>query len=72
MRKVLLWFICFGLYLGLSEGYLALWKEGSSKPEKVFPYHISLYPKNDQDQLEKGIPIGSKEELSKQIEDFLS
>ena len=72
MHKVLLWFICINMYLGLSDGYLALWKEGSLKPEKVFPYHISLYTKNDHDELQKGITIRSEEELSKQIEDFLS
>ena len=72
MRRILLYFVCLSLYLGLSDGYLALWKNGSPLPEKVFPYHISLYPKNDQERLKKGIIIHSKEELSQYFEDYLS
>lgn len=61
-----------GLYLGLHQGYLALWQDDSSEPIAVYPYHISLYPKTDKERLEKGIPISSKLEFSKCIEDYFS
>lgn len=60
------------MYLGLSNGNLALWKDGNVQPEKVFPYHISLFPQSDQNLIKKGIPIHSKEELSQLLDDFLS
>ena len=72
MRKILSLILCLSFYLGLSDGYLALWKKGSTQPEKVFPYNISQYPQIDRKLLEKGIPIRSQEEYSKHIEDFLS
>ena len=71
-HRILIFTLIMSLYLGLSDGYLALWKEGSSKPEIIYPYHISLYPQIDQRRLKKGIPIRSTEELSKHMEDFLS
>lgn len=61
-----------GLYLGLQQGYLALWQDGSAEPIAVYPYHISLYPETDKELLEKGIPISSKPDFSKCIEDYFS
>lgn len=72
MRKLVCCVMCFILYLGLSNGYIAMWSENTSKPIKVYPYHISLFPKIDQKRFEKGIPIKSEEEFSKHIEDYLS
>jgi hypothetical protein len=72
LRKIVLFLLCLTLYLGHYDGYLALWKNGSSQPEKVFPYQISLYPKFDQELLQKGIPIESKTELSQYLEDYSS
>ena len=71
-HRILTLTLIISLYLGLSDGYLALWKAGNSKPEIIYPYHISLYPQIDQVRLKKGIPIRSTEELSQHIEDFLS
>ena len=71
-HRILTLTLIMSLYLGLNDGYLALWKEGSSEPEIIYPYHISLYPQIDQQRLKKGIPIRSTEELSKHMEDFLS
>ena len=61
-----------GLYLGMHNGNLALWRDGNTEPEKVFPIKVALYPKIDQDALEKGIPIEDTEGLKKLLEDFLS
>ena len=73
MRKRLrIALLVLGLYLGLHNGYLALWRTGNTKPEQVFPFKVALYPKIDQEALEKGIPIQDKEGLRKLLEDFLS
>lgn len=61
-----------GLYLGMHNGNLALWRDGNTEPEKVFPIKVALYPKIDQAALEKGIPIEDTEGLKKLLEDFLS
>ena len=73
MRKWLLTTVLLlGLYLGLHNGYLALWRSGCPEPEKVFPFKVALYPKIDQSALEKGIPIDDEDALKKLLEDFLS
>lgn len=59
-------------YLGIYEGYLALWKEPSGKPDRVFPYSASLFPEADRKALEKGIYFSSEQELAKLIQDYLS
>jgi len=69
-RSVML--LMLTLYLGLYNDYLALWDTNHPQPEKVYPYHVSLYPKIDKSSLEKGIEITSSSHLSQLIEDFLS
>jgi len=59
-------------YLGIYEGYLALWKEPSGKPDRVFPYSASLFPEEDRKALEKGIHFSSQQELAQLIQDYLS
>ncbi len=61
--------ICF---LGAYEGNLALWLDGASKPSKVFPYSVKIFPWFDQSKLEKGIRILNHEELTRLLEDFTS
>ena len=58
--------------LGVHDGYIALWKEGSPEPAEVFPYKASLLPEADQERLEKGIRIESKKDLLELMEDYLS
>ena len=64
--------LIFGFLLGISDGYIALWKDGSEKPVEVFPYQARLLPVADQQALEKGIPIDSAEDLQRLMEDYLS
>lgn len=58
--------------LGTYKGYLALWADGDPEPKQIFPCPVSSLPKADQDALEKGIYIGTNDELSRRLEDFLS
>lgn len=64
--------LIFGFLLGISDGYIALWKDGTEEPLQVFPYHARLLPLADQQALEKGIPIDTPEELNRLMEDYLS
>ena len=58
--------------LGSYNGQIALWREGQAQPLRVFPYQVAALPEKDQAALEKGIPLGSEEELIRLIEDYLS
>lgn len=64
--------VLLSLYLGLHNGYIALWNTNSAQPERVFPYRAVLYPKIDQSQLSEGIPISDEEHLMRLLQDFMS
>ena len=64
--------LVFGFLLGISDGYIALWKDGGADPVKGFPYRADTLPISDQKALEKGIHIDSKEDLAGLLEDYLS
>ena len=64
--------LLFGFLLGISDGYIALWKEGNPRPLQVFPYRAEYLPSADQQALEKGIHINDKLELKQLLEDYLS
>lgn len=58
--------------LGVHDGNIALWRDGDAKPIKVFPYDVSLLPKQEQERLRQGIRIESMEDLNRLIEAYLS
>ena len=64
--------LCLGYLLGVYRGQIALWKDPDSKPIRVFPYSVSMLPKEDQSALEKGIRADSIIELTRRLEDYLS
>lgn len=69
------WFsllLAFGFILGIHEGRIALWREGETKPAKVFPYRAEMLPEADQDALREGIVIPDENALSSILEDYLS
>ena len=68
-KKILL---LFGFLLGISDGRIALWKDGQADPVKVFPYRAETLPLADQQALENGIHLDSKEDLIRLLEDYLS
>lgn len=73
MKKQLLTvIICAICYLGIHNGYLALYDSAVSGPLLILPYHAHLYPLKDQQALQNGIVYDSPEELSRLLEDFLS
>lgn len=64
--------LCLGYLLGVFRGQIALWKEPDPTPIRVFPYSVSMLPKEDQRTLEKGIRADSIIELTRRLEDYLS
>ncbi len=71
-RKICLSMLIFGFLLGIQDGRIALWRDGEAAPVQVFPYAASSLPAEDQARLERGIPIESREDLIRLIEDYLS
>lgn len=74
MRKICLSLILSILcsYLGLHNGYLAIFNEHDPTPVQVFPYRAENYPAADLDALRHGIPISSREALTRLLEDYCS
>jgi len=64
--------LVFAFLLGSHEGFLALWTDGDKEPAEVFPYSVASLPPADQQRLEQGISISSRQELLAILEDFLS
>ena len=64
--------LALSLYLGIHNGYLALFDSAQAKPLEVLPYKAELYPKIDQSALSRGIGILSQAHLKQLLEDFLA
>ena len=72
-RKILTHILLvFGFLLGISEGKIALWKDGRAEPVRVFPYRAELLPEADQKALQEGIVIRNDRDLQRLLEDYLS
>lgn len=61
-----------GFLIGVHDGRIALWKDGSKTPWKVFPYSVSSLPEDGQNALRKGIRVEGTDELNRLLENFLS
>mgnify|MGYP003294559787 CR=1 FL=1 len=58
-------------YLRSADGYLAVYDASNTrKPLQVTDIDIESLPGGDRAMLEKGIPVASREELLKLLEDF--
>ena len=64
--------LLLGFLLGVSDGRLALWKDGQQQPWKVFPYPVAALPADTQQQLHQGIRVDSMEDLDRLLENLLS
>ena len=58
--------------LGIRDGNIALWKEGSAEPVRVFPCRAETLPPQARSALEQGIPIDSIDQLEALAENYLS
>lgn len=70
--RSLLLILVFAMYLGLSNGYLAIFSGKDNTPIQVLPYHESVFTQQERRQLATGIPFTSVAERSRLLEDFTS
>ena len=71
-KRIMSLLLCAVCYLGIHNGYLALFDSSQQGPVMILPYKEELYPQKDRDALRKGIIYSSPEELTRLLEDFLS
>ena len=64
--------LVMGFLLGIYEGHIALWKDGSTEPVEVFPFRAGMLPPADQNKLRDGIRIENPQQLASLMEDYLS
>lgn len=60
------------LYLGVADGYLAIYEDKTAQPLQVLPYRVGAFPQADREALDKGIPFDTEAQLNKLLEDFAS
>ena len=70
-RQCLYLTLLLGFLLGISDGYITLWKDGEAQP-RIFPYRAETLPEADQKRLEEGIRIEDGTKLAQLLEDYLS
>ena len=56
--------------LGAQGGKLALFKAGEETPVARYDIYLSLLPEADADALRRGIPVATRDELRRYLEDF--
>lgn len=54
------------------EGKLAVFTQDLVTPDLVFDVYVRTLPELDQEQLERGVRVGSFDELTKLVEDYIS
>lgn len=70
--KAMTFLLMFTFLLGSYKGYLALWQDNDPEPKQIYPCAVASLPDADREALEKGIYIGTNDELSRRLEDYLS
>ncbi len=58
--------------IGVWEERLAVFVPGREEPERLYDVYVSTLPSEEQDRLEKGIPVYSDAELARLLEDYTS
>ena len=61
-----------GFLLGLHDGRLTLWREGTVHPEQIYDIRADSLPPADQIKLRRGIRVESRQELWEILENYLS
>lgn len=58
------------MVLGLYDGKLALFRNGSVYPAEIYEIYAGSLPQADQEALAAGIPVADEAELVKLLEDY--
>ena len=57
-------------YLRDWGGYIALFEAGNNRPLEIYPVYTHLLPQSDAESLRLGIPLSSREQADRLLEDF--
>lgn len=71
-HKVAAGAVAASLLLGSWGEHIALYIVGRDEPVAVYPVRLALLPLQDQEQLQRGIPVRDPDRLSRLLEDLLS
>lgn len=63
--------LLLGFLLGIHEGKLALWRDGTEKPEQVYDIRADSLPPADRLVLDRGMQLESREEVWQVLENYL-
>lgn len=63
--------LALGFVLGVRDGRLTLWREGTEWPEQVYDIRADSLPPADRLMLERGLRCESREELWQVLENYL-
>ena len=64
--------LSLGLILGTYKGFVALFDDNTPQPRQIFPYKTESLPIEDQEKLNRGIPVRSEKALQHILEDYMS
>lgn len=56
--------------LGAQNGKAVLFKAGENTPVARYDIYLNLLPEADAEALQRGIPVATREELNRYLEDF--
>lgn len=63
--------LVLGFLLGVRDGRLTLWRDGTPQPEQVYDIRADSLPPADRLMLERGLRCESREELWQMLENYL-
>lgn len=72
MKKTLTLFLLAGYILGISRGYVAIWRNEDPQPWLVTEMPAAMLPEKDQKALEQGIALPENYPLTRALEDYCS
>ena len=72
LRHTLSTLFLLGFLVGIHEGRIALWKDGSSEPWRTFPCPVAMLPEEERNALKQGIRVDTMEDLNRLLENYLS
>ena len=71
IRNICTMVLAMGFLLGIRDGKLALWRDGTSHPEQIYDIRADSLPPADQLQLRRGIRVETRQELWVLLENYL-
>lgn len=71
-KNMLSGLLLFGYLLGVSKGFVAIWRDEDPEPWLVTKMPVAMLPREDAQALEKGIVLPDDYSLAQALEDYCS